>query len=300
MTAVVAPSVTTGTVVARRPAGPYHVVSIAAPGVVAAAVPGQFVSIGVDAPGTLLRRPFAIAGVDDAAGVLDLVVAVVGTGSAWLVAQPVSTRLDVVGPLGVGFTAPRSGVPCVLVGGGYGVAALEWLGRRLVAAGHRVDLCSGAATAGALYPVTRTADDALTVVEATEDGSRGRAGLVTDALRERLAEGDGPALFACGPMGMLGAVAALAAEHELTCQVAVEEHMGCSVGVCMTCVVPTGDGWVRACLDGPVMDAATIDWSSVPARHRGASPAPRGSAARPTVGETPRADRAPQVGSDRS
>jgi dihydroorotate dehydrogenase electron transfer subunit len=258
-----APTTTTGTVVARRPAGPYHLLSIAAPDVVAAAQPGQFVSIALDAPGTLLRRPFAIAGVQPDAGVLDLVVAVVGTGTRWLVHQPVSTALGVVGPLGIGFAPPPAGTPCVLVGGGYGVAALEWLGRRLLAAGHRVDLCSGAATARALYPVARVPDDTLAVREATEDGSRGRAGLVTDALRDRLAEDDRPALFACGPMGMLAAVAAVAAEHGSACQVAVEEHMACSVGVCMTCVVPTADGYVRACIDGPVMDAATIVWGAV-------------------------------------
>lgn len=291
MITLATPAATTGAVVARRPAGPYHVVSIAAPAVVAAAVPGQFVSVGLDAPGTLLRRPFAIASVDAAAGVLDLVVAVVGAGSAWLVEQPVSTRLDLVGPLGVGFALPPAGAPCVLVGGGYGVAALEWLGRRLVVDGHRVDLCSGAATVGALYPVRRTPDDGITVLEATEDGSRGRAGLVTDVLRDRLAEDDGPDLFACGPMGMLGAVAALAAEHDLACQAAVEEHMGCSVGVCMTCVVPTAAGYVRACIDGPVMDAAAVDWART---------ADRDSRPRARVpAEVLRGERAPQTEDDR-
>lgn len=257
-----APVVATGTLVARRPVGGYHLLTLAAPAVVAAARPGQFVSLEVGARGTLLRRPFAIAGVDSAAGLLDVVVAVVGRGSAWLAEQPVSTTMALTGPLGEGFTAPAGTSRCLLVGGGYGVAALAWLAGRLVAAGHAVELLSGARTAEALYPVRRGPLAAVTLHEVTEDGSRGHEGMVTAALGERLDAGAAE-VFACGPMPMLAAVADLAVRHGVGCQVAVEEHMGCSVGVCMTCVVPTDRGYVRACIDGPVMDAATIDWPQV-------------------------------------
>ncbi|MBW3603397.1 MAG: dihydroorotate dehydrogenase electron transfer subunit [Actinobacteria bacterium] len=262
MTVDAAVSATTGTLIATRPAGRYHRCSIAAPDVATAAVPGQFVAVEVQAPGTLLRRPFAIAGVDTAAGVLHLVVATVGAGSAWLVAQAVSTRLRLTGPLGRGFTMPADPGRCLLVGGGYGVAALEWLGARLLAAGHRVELLSGAATAQALYPVTRHDTVAGTVVETTEDGSSGQRGLVTDALGDRLRDGDAM-VYACGPMPMLAAVAGITRRAGMTCEVAVEEHMGCSVGVCMTCVVPTVHGYARSCIDGPVMDASRIRWESV-------------------------------------
>lgn len=75
-------------------------------------------------------------------------------------------------------------------------------------------------------------------------------------------------MFACGPMPMLAAVARITDELGCPCQVAVEEHMGCSIGVCMTCVVPTDQGYVRACIDGPVLDATRIDWAQVGRRDR--------------------------------
>jgi NAD(P)H-flavin reductase len=138
---------------------------------------------------------------------------------------------------------------------------------------------------------------AVAVHEVTEDGSRGRRGLVTDQLRDALtdegegerqraggrgpegegerqraggrgSEGEGTTVYACGPMLMLAAVARIAAAHGLPCQVAVEEHMACTVGVCMTCVVPTDGGYQRACIEGPVMDAGTIGWDAVLERDR--------------------------------
>lgn len=275
-----APVVTTGTLVARRPAGAYHVLTVAAPAVVDAAVPGQFVSVAVGARDTLLRRPFAIADVDRATGVLELVIAVVGRGSRWLAQRPVSATVELTGPLGTGFAMPDGPTRCLLVGGGYGVAALAWLAGRLVGTGHDVELLSGARSAAALYPLPRrddaptlhevgSGDRPLTLHEVTEDGSRGRAGLVTDVLVDRLADDAGhrpTCVFACGPMPMLAAVAQVAAARGVPCQVAVEEHMGCSVGVCMTCVVPAGRGYVRACIDGPVLDGSRVDWAHVERR----------------------------------
>lgn len=267
---VAAPVVAAAPLVGRRPAGAYQVLSLAAPDIASTAVPGQFVSVGVDAPGTLLRRPVAIAGVDRDAGIVDLAVAVVGRGSAWLAARPVSSDVDVVGPLGHGFGTPDGHTRCVLVGGGYGVAALGWLAGHLVAAGHPVDLLSGAASVAALYPVPASVVAAVTLHEVTEDGSAGRRGLVTDALQDRLARPDAGSgtVFACGPMPMLAAVARLAAAHGWPCQVAVEEHMACTVGVCMTCVVPSVHGYQRACIEGPVMDAETVAWDVVLERCR--------------------------------
>jgi dihydroorotate dehydrogenase electron transfer subunit len=282
------------TLVDRGRAGPYRVLTIRAPDIVGHAQPGQFVSVGVEAARTLLRRPFAIAGVDMQRHTLDIVVAVVGQGSAWLASHQTSRPLDVVGPLGRGFVLPAVPTHCVLVGGGYGTAALEWLAQCLCRGGHDIELLSGAATASTLYPVSRLASDApgeggreraggrgssgegereraggrgFHLIETTEDGSRGSTGLVTAALAERL-DRPGAKVFACGPMAMLAAVADIARRCGCDCQVAVEELMGCSVGVCMTCVVPTTEGYVRACIEGPVLNAERIDWRSVRRRHR--------------------------------
>jgi dihydroorotate dehydrogenase electron transfer subunit len=266
------------TLVDVRHTGPYRVLTVHARDIVARARPGQFVSVGVDATGTLLRRPYAIAGVDPGRNTFDVAVAVVGQGSAWLASQQPSRALDVVGPLGRAFALPAAPVRCVLVGGGYGTAALEWLGQCLRDEGHEVELLSGAATASALYPVSR----GVNLIETTEDGSRGVTGLVTAALAERLEHHTPAEIFACGPMPMLAAVADIARRRGCDCQVAVEEHMGCSVGVCMTCVVPTAEGegerqraggrgstgYVRACIEGPVLNAERVDWESVRRRTR--------------------------------
>jgi dihydroorotate dehydrogenase electron transfer subunit len=262
----------------QRDAGQYRVSTIHAPGIVAHAQPGQFVSVAVGAALTLLRRPFAIANIDGRRGTFDVVVADVGQGSAWMTEQVTGCTLDVVGPLGHGFTLPSARTACVLVGGGYGTAALEWLRERLRSLGHDVELLSGAATAAALYPIARGDGDTGMVIETTEDGSRGRRGLVTAALTERVGHRPDAKIFACGPMPMLAAVAAIAARAGCDCQVAVEEHMGCSVGVCMTCVVPTVEGYVRACIEGPVLDAQRVDWSATEAR---GTPPPDRSPAHP-------------------
>jgi dihydroorotate dehydrogenase electron transfer subunit len=292
------------TLVDQGRAGPYRILTIRAPDIVEQAEPGQFVSIAVEAARTLLRRPFAIAGIDMQRHTFDVVVAVVGQGSAWLASLQPSYPLDVVGPLGRGFALPVAPAPCVLVGGGYGTAALEWLGQYLCRDGHDIELLSGAATASALYPLSWLTPDApgegerqraggrgssgegerqraggrgssgegerqraggrgFHVIETTEDGSRGSAGLVTAALAERLERRPGAKVFACGPMAMLAAVADITRRCGCDCQVAVEEHMGCSVGVCMTCVVPTTEGYLRACIDGPVLSAERVDWGSI-------------------------------------
>jgi dihydroorotate dehydrogenase electron transfer subunit len=268
------------TLVDQGRAGPYRILTIRAPDIVEQAEPGQFVSIAVEAARTLLRRPFAIAGIDTQRRTFDVVVAVVGQGSAWLASLQPSHPLDVVGPLGRGFAIPAARTQCVLVGGGYGTAALEWLGQYLCRDGHDIELLSGAATASALYPLSRLTPDTpgegerqpagawgIDVIETTEDGSRGSTGLVTAALAERLERRPGAKVFACGPMAMLAAVADIAHRCGCDCQVAVEEHMGCSVGVCMTCVVPTTEGYVRACIDGPVLSAERVDWGSTRRRN---------------------------------
>lgn len=269
-----APVVVRAPLVAQHREGAYRRLRLAAPDIAAAAVPGQFLSIGIDAPGTLLRRPFAIAGADAAEGWVEIAIAAVGQGSSWLATQPRGTGIDVVGPLGRGFTPPTAPHRCILVGGGYGVAALGWLAVRLLADGHRVELVSGAATVDALFPPPDA--PALVVTEITEDGSRGGRGLVTDPLADRLAGGrDGAAddgrpawwVAACGPMPMLGAVARLTGAHGVPCQVSVEERMACTVGVCMTCVVPTRTGYQRACIEGPVLDAEVVRWDAVAERH---------------------------------
>jgi dihydroorotate dehydrogenase electron transfer subunit len=256
-----------------KPLGSYHLVSMVAPGVAAAARPGQFLTVGVggDASSMLLRRAFSIyrtraAGVYG--GTVDLVVADVGPGTHWLVGRKVHDVLDVIGPLGRGFSLPRQPAHAVLVGGGYGAAALFGLAEALRARGCRVDFILGSATESGLFGVLEGKRMAASVTVTTDDGSVGEAGRATDVLHDVIERTEADVVYACGPMGMLAAVDRICADYNLPCQLAVEESMACGIGVCMTCVLPVrgDDGMtrmLRSCKDGPVFNGGRVDFAAV-------------------------------------
>jgi NAD(P)H-flavin reductase len=257
----------------RRPVGAYVELTLAAPEIAERTEPGQFVAFAVGGPTSahLLRRSIAIAGAGD--GAVTVVVAPHGPGSTWLAGLQVGDTVDVVGPLGRPYPMPTDGVPALLVGGGYGAAALVGLAARLRAAGSTVVAVCGAASADRLSSVDELGELAEVVVT-TDDGSAGRQGWVTDATAEVL--GQVGVVYACGPMGMLRAVAEQATAAGLPSYVAVEESMACGVGVCMTCVLPVvgEDGrtrFSRSCTEGPVFggdrvrfaDVGTLPWDVV-------------------------------------
>jgi dihydroorotate dehydrogenase electron transfer subunit len=284
---------TAAPVVSNRVAGAYHVLDLDAPALAAVADPGQFVSLAVEAPATLLRRPFSVAGAE--AGRLRVVLDASGPGTRWLAGRRAGERVDVVGPLGRGFGLPPAPAACLLVGGGYGAAPLGFLAERLLAGGSRASFVLGAATRARLYDVAvgggpggddrgggapgglggqgpggggpggRGEDEQ--VWWTTDDGTFGARGLVTDVLPAAAARSGAERIYACGPMPMLAAVSTLATGLGLACEVAVEEAMACGVGVCFTCVVPVRrDGAranLRACVDGPVLDGAVVCWEAV-------------------------------------
>jgi NAD(P)H-flavin reductase len=257
----------------RRPVGAYVELTLAAPEIAERTEPGQFVAFAVGGPTSahLLRRSIAIAGAGD--GAVTVVVAPHGPGSTWLAGLRAGDTVDVVGPLGRPYPMPADGVPALLVGGGYGAAALVGLAARLRAAGSTVVAVCGAASADRLSSVDELGELAEVVVT-TDDGSAGRQGWVTDATAEVL--GQVGVVYACGPMGMLRAVAEQATAAGLPSYVAVEESMACGVGVCMTCVLPVvgEDGrtrFSRSCTEGPVFggdrvrfaDVGTLPWDVV-------------------------------------
>ncbi len=252
----------------RRREGAYWVLSFAAKEIAERAQPGQFVSLAVQSPGALLRRPFSIARVSQqgvAAGTVDVVFDAHGPGTEWLTSVRGHDVLDVVGPLGRPFPMPRRKVGCLLIGGGYGVAPLLYLGETLRREGLRVDMIVGAATQARLLGVIEAKRLSASSVFTTEDGSYGTQGRVTDVLEAVVAHGRTGVVYACGPNAMLRAVSERCGELHLPVQVAVEERMACGIGVCFTCVLPIRDraGNVhlrRACLDGPVLNGARIAW----------------------------------------
>lgn len=258
--------------------GEYLQFTVVAPGVAAGFRPGHFIAVAVGGAQTsmILRRAFALydaTPAGDYAGTVQFVVAAHGPGTQWLVERTPGDVLDIVGPLGQPFALPEPGVAAVLVGGGYGTAPLVPLARALLAADSPVEVIIGAASAGRLFGelVMRRSVGSVTVT--TDDGSAGERGLVTDKLPDAITRLDAKLVYACGPMPMLRAVGEVAAAHRVPAQVAVEESMACGIGVCMTCVLPVRDRavggshalsrFVRACVEGPVFDAARIRWDDV-------------------------------------
>lgn len=210
-----------------------------------AARPGQFVMAWL--PG-LDEKPFSLAGADP----IRLTIAAVGPFSAAVHRLQVGDRLWLRGPLGVGYTLPAGGSQKILqVGGGYGVAPLLFLAQEAVGRGHQVTMVIGARSEAQLLLTNAFEKLVVPLWQTTEDGSRGLRGRVTEAMTQILANpATRPeAVYACGPTGMLAAVAHLCQAEGLPFQLAWEAHMRCGIGLCGSCEV--GAGWLT-CLDGPV------------------------------------------------
>ncbi len=263
--------------------GAYHHLTLVAPGVAERFRPGHFAALAVGGPDTalLLRRAFSIYRVKSSGvygGTVEVVFAVTGPGTAWLAARAPHERVDVVAPLGRPFALPKEPVPCVLVGGGYGSAPLFSLAERLRERGCGVHIVLGAGCEQRLFGTREAKRSAGSVLVTTEDGSVGTRGRVTDVLPELVTGTGAGVVYACGPMGMLAAVAEIAESAGAWSQCAVEEAMACGIGVCMTCVLPVvgEDGrtrMVRSCVEGPVFRGDRVRWSalgSVPADALGA------------------------------
>ena len=260
-----------GTVLTVRRVDAYHAMTIVAPGVAARFKPGQFIALAVGGPVTpmLLRRAFSIHDVrPDHGGTVEIVFAANGSGTQWLAERRARDVLDVAGPLGRPFPVPRDPVSCLLVGGGYGSAALFSLAGRLRERRCSVDFLLGAASGDRVFGALTARRTGRTATITTEDGSLGSRGVVTDMMGQIIHEARTDVIYACGPMGMLRQVTSLARRYDIPVQVAVEEKMACGIGVCMTCVLPvTGsDGitrMVRSCVDGPVFRGEQVRWDDV-------------------------------------
>ncbi|HEX3014946.1 MAG TPA: dihydroorotate dehydrogenase electron transfer subunit [Desulfobacteria bacterium] len=223
------------------------------------AKPGQFLNIRVSgASAPLLRRPLSI---HYATGnQVEVLFQVVGEGTKLLSQVKPGEVLDVQGPLGNGFELNGKG-PAILVGGGMGIAPLVFLAARL-----REPICLLGSRNGQLLSSSggaRLQEMGLELQIATDDGSLGRKGLVTELLEQTIDKAG--RIYTCGPKVMLREVARLAIEHNIPCQVSLEEHMACGVGACLGCVCQTktvqGDKrHSRVCTDGPVFEAREVVW----------------------------------------
>lgn len=245
--------------------GNYRLIEIDTPAIAREARPGQFLMIKVSG-GTapLLRRPISIhAREGDRLGIF---FQVAGKGTEILAAREEDELLDIIGPLGKGFTldARLKGEHVLCIGGGRGIAPVYFLAQELRALGAETAVLYGGRTAGdiPLHPKFERAGFALLC--ATDDGSFGFPGLVT-ALAEKEIGRDRPAfLYACGPDAMMKAASGLAAAHGIPAEFSLESLMGCGFGACWGCVKrirdERGEGWVKICEDGPVFARQRVVW----------------------------------------
>jgi len=260
-----------------------------APDVASGARAGQFVHVRTgDFSGMVLRRPFSLNTVDAATGTITIHFRVIGRGTEWFTHLRPGDSVDLLGPLGRPFEVDPRSQHLLLVAGGLGMAGVRMLADEAIRDGRQVTMLFGAASAREVYPSSLLPDEVEYVV-ATDDGSLGHHGFVTDLVPTYEAWAD--QAFACGPAPMLAALATLAAgrrerlgvarlgrkrgggkpepagspvaRRKAFLQVSMEQNMGCAVGACLGCVVMTTSGTPqRVCREGPVFAAEEIDWES--------------------------------------
>lgn len=254
----------------------YNVVTLAAPRVAEIASPGQFVMIRTaDGLDPLLRRPFSIfEHVRDTHGALVGISVLnkrVGVGTAKLYEARPGDRLAVLGPLGRPFPPVHPPGEAWMVAGGVGLAPFASLAEALAQRGTAMTLFYGGRSARDIYYEPFFVRLGTRLVLTTEDGSRGEQGRVTLPLSRALAEHfpSRLTLYACGPTPMMRAVADLGAAAGCPVHVSLEPVMGCGMGGCYSCVVPVrhagGSHFVRSCIEGPVFEAAQLDWDRLAA-----------------------------------
>jgi len=229
-------------------------------------VPGQLVMVlcrGQEANVPLLRRPLSIHRVDG--DKLALLYALVGQGTRWLSERKRGDQVDILGPLGNNFTISVDSNKLLIVAGGIGIAPTIALADYTLGRGYITTLLIGCRSAEHMYPeelLDRAVTMGLNVVVVTEDGSKGRRGIVTEALAKLAPIAD--QIYACGPLPMYNAINRdidmLAGKPT---QVCMEQMMGCGWGVCYGCTIETSSGLKKVCQDGPIFDMDNVVWNSV-------------------------------------
>ena len=260
-----------------------------APTLASGARAGQFVHVRTgDWSGFVLRRPFSFNTIDAATGILTIHFRAIGRGTEWFTRLRPGDAIDMLGPLGRPFEVDPRSRHLLLVAGGLGIAGVRMLADEAIRDGRQVVLLFGAASAREVYPSSLLPDEVEYVV-ATDDGSLGHRGYVTELVAEY--EGWADQSFACGPAPMLRALAGLAtgrrarlgvaklgrkrgagkpvapgspqARRKAFLQVSMEQNMGCAVGACLGCVVMgVGGTPQRVCREGPVFGSDEIAWEA--------------------------------------
>lgn len=228
----------------------------------AALAPGQFIHVRIPRMADhILRRPFSVFRTDEHEQVLVILYQTVGFGSRHMTTLVPGEKLDVMGPIGHGWQTPEDASRALLVAGGVGAAPLYLYAKELVEQSVDVTVVLGAQTADALV-----CEPSYTVLLggvpylATDDGSRGHAGFVTDVVTDLLSRESFDYAACCGPEPMMHLVSKATLEADIPTAVSLEKRMACGIGACLSCIVETTEGRRRSCVDGPIFDAKKVIW----------------------------------------
>ena len=237
--------------------------TVKAPDIAAGSKPGQFVMVRTaEGLEPLLRRPFSIHQVAEG-GLVQILFNVIGKGTQALAGMEAGRKLDILGPIGRGYAIANDSLH-FLVGGGIGIAPLLFLAKQILKKNESssIRVLLGARTRNEVAALVSDFESMGLVVEvATDDGSLGKQGLVTELMTDR--QQDNPVMvYGCGPHPMLCAVVNTCKKNSWGCQVSLETIMACGLAACLGCAVQRADmnGYVRVCKDGPVFDMDDVAW----------------------------------------
>jgi dihydroorotate dehydrogenase electron transfer subunit len=238
------------------------------PAIAQSALPGQFVNIKTtDDVIPLLRKPFSICRRDASAGWIEVLWKVVGRGTEIMSRYRVGESVNLLGPLGNGYTVAPDLQLAILVGGGLGVAPLPFLCEELLKNKKKCEVFLGAKTEQELSFVQEFLESGVEVFLTTEDGSEGVRGFITELLMERLRGreiGERAEFFSCGPTGFLNSMINVSETFNIPGQISIETMMGCGFGICVGCPVKVRDPrpgerlYKLTCVDGPVFRADEV------------------------------------------
>jgi dihydroorotate dehydrogenase electron transfer subunit len=238
-----------------------YLIWIDSPDIAASARPGQFVMITCDrGQARLLRRPISIHQVG--ARSLAILFSAVGAGTEWLAQRRADEKIDLLGPLGYGFSIGSKSRNLLMVAGGMGIAPMGFLAQEALKKDRKVRILAGARTACQICP-EQLLPEGSEIIPITEDGTAGETGLVTDLLTQHFPWAD--EVFICGPLPMFKAVVNSFGKilKNKPVQVSLELRMGCGLGFCYACTINTRNGLRQVCKDGPVFNMEDVIWEEL-------------------------------------
>lgn len=246
--------------------GDYCLLELESPGIASKVQPGQFIMVRMAFhPYPLLRRPFSIHASDGKH--ISIFFQKTGLGTSLLFERNSNDTLDILGPLGKGFSVDRdfAGRTAAVLGGGRGIAPLFFLVQKLLAKGLSAKVFYGGKTFADLPLREKFAQMEAELLCSTDDGSFGHHGLVTDLFQSELKKFHPVLIYACGPEAMLAKTAKIAGEKNIPAELSLESTMGCGFGACWGCVrkikKEQGNDWIKVCEDGPVFSSHAIIWN---------------------------------------